>query len=897
MKPGWRLSGLVAAALVSNAAAAHAQYARVSVADDGAQANGASGAPSISRDGRFVAFASSATNLVAGDQADAVADCYLHDRDVDADGVFDEPGAIATRKVSQFAGGTDVPGACERPVVAGSGGFVYFFTRQLNTSEPAFGPRHLIQWNRATGALTMIDLTPSGAPAQGDANDVAVSDDGQRVVFTSLLLDTVDPPQALSVFLRDLTAGTLQALSEPFRPLPLASISGSWQPQTLSISGDGRYVAWVDRFTRLVFAAGPPASGLVRLADLTTGVSRTVTGATSVRISDDGAWLLLDRVAGFTGSTLERYGLLSGEQRTVGSHGVDVIPVTLSRDGRYVITQSAFVDAQFEQSSALPLTMADAAALDGASRYLAAASPDTTLLPGGVDTNGVADIYVVDLPTVFDADTDGLDDRWERFFGLSPSTATGADGPAGDPDSDGLTNAQEQSAGSHPRGLHRRYLAEGATGTFFRTYIAVANPGSTPAVAVATFSRSDGHLGHAAFPVLSLRRRTLAPADLPDFASADFSTVIESDQPLVVDRTMRWDTRSVFTPGNGIVPTTGYGAHSESAVEGPATRWFLAEGSTVIDFDLFYLLQNPQSTAVDATVRYLRPSGAPVVRTYTLAPHSRTTIYVNNVDPALADSDVSGDISATAPIIVERSMYASRPGQLFALGHASRGVTDASVNWFLAEGATGTFFDTYVLIANPQSTTANLDVRFDKPDGTSVTRQYQAGPNSRFTIFVDAIAGLEATSVSTTVTSTNAVPVIVERAMYWPSGFFDYYEGHSSPGVTSAGLRWALAEGESDLTAASESFILIANTAPTPGRVRITPMLEQVLPSPYEIDLPPLSRTTISIGQRGGVGRMGTLVESVGATPVPIVVEGAFYWTVDDVLWAAGSNVVATKLP
>jgi Tol biopolymer transport system component len=52
---------------------------RVSVSSAGAQANGSSGLPSISADGRFVAFGSSATNLVPGVTTDA-ARVYLHDR-------------------------------------------------------------------------------------------------------------------------------------------------------------------------------------------------------------------------------------------------------------------------------------------------------------------------------------------------------------------------------------------------------------------------------------------------------------------------------------------------------------------------------------------------------------------------------------------------------------------------------------------------------------------------------------------------------------------------------------------------------------------------------------------------------------------------------------------------
>ena len=75
---------------------------------------------------------------------------------------------------------------------------------------------------------------------------------------------------------------------------------------------------------------------------------------------------------------------------------------------------------------------------------------------GGVDGNGVGDIYLLNLPDVLDADNDGLDDGWETLFGAFE--------PAADPDGDGRTNAQEYAAGTHPNGVVRRFLAEGATG-------------------------------------------------------------------------------------------------------------------------------------------------------------------------------------------------------------------------------------------------------------------------------------------------------------------------------------------------------------------------------------------------------------------------------------------------
>ena len=71
---------------------------RVSVDSSGGQAIAASGYAALSADGRFVAFTSMAANLAPC--AMQHLQCFVHDRDVDADGVFDEPGQISTRLAS-----------------------------------------------------------------------------------------------------------------------------------------------------------------------------------------------------------------------------------------------------------------------------------------------------------------------------------------------------------------------------------------------------------------------------------------------------------------------------------------------------------------------------------------------------------------------------------------------------------------------------------------------------------------------------------------------------------------------------------------------------------------------------------------------------------------------------
>jgi hypothetical protein len=91
-----------------------------------------------------------------------------------------------------------------------------------------------------------------------------------------------------------------------------------------------------------------------------------------------------------------------------------------------------------------------------------------------------------------DGDADGLPDAWETAVGLDPQSAAGPDGVNGDPDADGLSNTQEHQQQTHPRGAFTRFLAEGATNTFFTTTLGPANGGAQPVHAWLRFQKSDG---------------------------------------------------------------------------------------------------------------------------------------------------------------------------------------------------------------------------------------------------------------------------------------------------------------------------------------------------------------------------------------------------------------------
>ena len=117
------------------------------------------------------------------------------------------------------------------------------------------------------------------------------------------------------------------------------------------------------------------------------------------------------------------------------------------------------------------------------------------------------------------------------------------------------------------------------------------------------------------------------------------------------------------------------------------------------------------------------------------------------------------------------------------------------------------------------------------------------------------------------------VPIVAERAMYWPgpSGS-GWLEAHNSPGTTETGTVWAIAGGEMGGANATQTFVLIANTSNFAGSARVTVLREGATPLVKVVDLLPDSRQNVNIGDYPEFApvansRFGVLIESLGATP------------------------------
>jgi uncharacterized delta-60 repeat protein len=500
----------------------------------------------------------------------------------------------------------------------------------------------------------------------------------------------------------------------------------------------------------------------------------------------------------------------------------------------------------------------------------------------------------------------GIDGRLTTRFDDSDGQALGvAVQPNGQIVVSGFTDVEEEGQQATVVRLSIEafsyFLAEGASGPFFDVRFAIANPDPTLAASGMLFFLDDqGVTTQVPVSVPPMARLTVDPKDPAIFGNnaTAFSTVLRSDLPLVFARLMSWDGQ-------------GYGAHLEKSIDEPQTVWYLAEGATG-PFDLFYLLQNPdpEQTAT-VKVTYLRLIGPPLEQTVLVPPATRRNIYVNleGAGGALANDEFSAKLESDIPIIVERAMYLNAAGVVAGAGHGSAGIPELSTTWFLAEGATGPWFDLFYLLGNPNSISGTAQIEYLLNDGTVLTKSYAVPANSRRTIHVDAErfpdpAGpqlLADAAVAARITST--VPIMVERAMWWPGSQFaaTWYEAHASAAVTGSGIKWGIAEGEVGGARGAETYILVANVSNAPADVKVTLLFDDGTP-PVErtfTGIDPNSRFNVAVQMEfPGVSnkRFSAIVESLGDPPAQLVVEQAIYWSALGQAWMAGSNALATKL-
>jgi hypothetical protein len=398
------------------------------------------------------------------------------------------------------------------------------------------------------------------------------------------------------------------------------------------------------------------------------------------------------------------------------------------------------------------------------------------------------------------------------------------------------------------------YLAEGSTKWGFDTQISIQNPNNNLMQALITYMMTDGTNATQVAYLQPSSQTIVMPVSV--IGAADFSTMIQvvsGTGNIAVNRIMSW-----YKPGESppiIEETSSIGTNS------PTRTWFLAEGSTNWGFSTYILVQNPNSAPTNATLTFMIEGASPRAFVRTIPARSRQTFQMSTF---IGSKDASCQVSADAPIVVERSMFR---GANKAMGHETIGATTPATTSFLAEGSTSWGFTTYVLVQNPNPVTANVKLSLLTSLGRLDGPTAAMPPNSRKTFnlnnFINVGALSKGLDVSTIVSSDQ--PIIAERAMYWYNNVMKE-GGHDTIGMIASHNSFYFPSGDTGVGQPDghQCWTLVQN----PNDVAVDITLNYFPVNGYEptitrtATVPANSRQTFNMSDTVGTGSYSTMVVS-----------------------------------
>jgi Tol biopolymer transport system component len=341
---------------------------RVSVDSAEVQANGDSYYPSVSADGRYVAFYSAADHLVPGD-TNGTYDVFV--RDIEAK---------TTRRVSVSSAGEQGDGASEWASITPDGRYVAFFSYASNlVSGDTNQLRDIFVHDLVTSTTQRVNLTTAGGQASlGDSVFPSLSSDGRYVAFMSYATNLVsgDTNGVGDIFVRDLVASTTERVS---------------------VNDAGAQGTGASYFPRM------SDTGLVVFNSSSVLVSGDTNGAQDVYVRDlaaDTTRLVSLNDAGAQGDATSERPSITSNGRYVAFASSATNLVTGDTNGNYDIFVRDLVTnttrrVSVNDAGAEVSGTSQAASMSANGRYVAFSSTATTLVSG--DTNDTYDVFVRDL--------------------------------------------------------------------------------------------------------------------------------------------------------------------------------------------------------------------------------------------------------------------------------------------------------------------------------------------------------------------------------------------------------------------------------------------------------------------------------------------------------------------
>lgn len=258
------------------------------------QANGGSSYAEISGDGRYVAFHSQAT-MLADDDTNDVWDVFVYDR---ADETLE--------RVSLAADGSEADGSSFFASISDDGRFVAFHSEAANLHpDDTDDVADIFVKDRQTGAVFLVTTDGAGASGNGESHVPVISADGRYVAFESAADNLVsgDNNNKYDIFVRDLHTDTTTLVSDSHEGF--AADDNSFLPQ---MSADGRYVAFESYATNIVtddtndvgdvFVWDRNDGSTIRASVADSGATEADDRALAVSISNDGQTVVYHSWAG-----------------------------------------------------------------------------------------------------------------------------------------------------------------------------------------------------------------------------------------------------------------------------------------------------------------------------------------------------------------------------------------------------------------------------------------------------------------------------------------------------------------------------------------------------------------------------------------------------------------------